>query len=235
MVNNKGLNAFRSAAILLVSSNLVSAAPASAPSRRAQKPGDQLCGPTDFCIGLSPGGSTCIPIEEGCCITVPVGNTIPTPVCSSEDGEEGNTDKRRIKGSDLFSAGTSVVDAGLTLAGIFGGGKSQPSQPAQKRSLQDDMDNINELLSQAGVQARDEKRRIKGSDLFDAGTSVVDAGLTLAGIFKGASQKRSAEPSLQDDMNNINEFLSQAQGGDLEARRISGTTILNSIKNVADV
>jgi CheY-specific phosphatase CheX len=252
MVNNKGLNALRSAALLLVSSNLVSAAPASLPPRGAPKAGDQLCGPTTFHQGLSPGGGgNDLVIDAGCCIIVPLNNTIPTPVCSPPDeatDEVANTDKRKIKGSEIFDAGTSVVDAGLTLAGIIKGAGSQPSaqpsaQPAQKRSLQDDMDNINEFLSQAGVQARDEKRKIKGSEIFDASTSVVDAGLTLAGVIKGAGSQPSAQPSaqpaqkrsLQDDMDNINEFLSQAglQARD-EKRTIEAADVIDAGKSVVN-
>ena len=112
MVKNVGLNALCSTALLLVLSNLVSAAPAPTLLLRSPKTGDQLCGPTSFCLGLSPGGGeTCIPIEEGCCITVPIDNTIPTPVCSTPGGDEAEAPERT---SEIFPRG---LKAGEQLCG----------------------------------------------------------------------------------------------------------------------
>ncbi|KAI9761050.1 MAG: hypothetical protein M1840_002035, partial [Geoglossum simile] len=136
---------------------------------------------------------------------------------------------RRISGTTILNSIKNVADV-VSLAGTVG--QATGILPS-KRSLQEDMDNINEFLSQA--QGSDlEARRISGTSILNSIKNVADV-VSLAGTVGQATGILPSKRSLQEDMDNINEFLSQAQGGDLEARRISGTSILNSIKNVADV
>ncbi|KAK3385764.1 hypothetical protein B0H63DRAFT_523081 [Podospora didyma] len=61
--------------------------------RRQVSSKDVLFGPASFCLGLSPGGSTCIQIPAGCFIVRPSDNTIPTPVCNSAKTEDAPVEK----------------------------------------------------------------------------------------------------------------------------------------------
>ncbi|KAI9782829.1 MAG: hypothetical protein M1839_004580 [Geoglossum umbratile] len=293
MVNNrKGLKTL-SAALLLVSSNIASAAPTRVPRAVA---GDKLCGPTSFCPSLTPG-EPCIPIAAGCCITVPSDKNTPTPVCGTPEevstqvakrqdpagqGLDTNSQqaifeailaeavkdvpgqqkrfaepsfadliaaarkagprppfgvgKRRISGSSLFDTFKSVAEAGV-LAGQVIKAATAPPAPQKRSDETPNLDDINSLLDQAELEPHDEeKRKISGSALFDTFKSVAEAGVLAGQVIKAATQKRSDEPSLLSEINYINSLVSShAADPAVEARKISGSSILNSVKNVAEI
>ncbi|KAH0556560.1 hypothetical protein GP486_005583, partial [Trichoglossum hirsutum] len=107
MVNNASLKALFSAALLLASLGAVTATPTPQGGnvRRVNQgdvpAGSQLCGAASFCQILSRGQVTpsCTFIPDGCCVTVPAGNTVPNthacqppppPPPSDDSGDNGD-------------------------------------------------------------------------------------------------------------------------------------------------
>lgn len=65
-------------------------------------------GPSQFCMGLSPGGgNTCINIPDGCYINVPIDNTIPTPICLKKRALAIRAAPQQQQGPSQFCMGLS--------------------------------------------------------------------------------------------------------------------------------
>ncbi|KAI9869338.1 MAG: hypothetical protein M1813_000127 [Trichoglossum hirsutum] len=87
---NAGMKTLLSGTLLLVTATFVSAVPAPDLSRRFPPIGEKYCGPEPFCQTLSRGSGInqdCLPIPDGCCITVPAGNRVPPLECPTPQAE----------------------------------------------------------------------------------------------------------------------------------------------------